>query len=433
VEKKDTFKFSVELVKMIEKRFYTVITFLLCVVVLVGIYLSLFHITEKIPLPTPAVIMNQHIPILELPFGLILIFAIGLIVLMYAILRLKENKKKLSSIHEEALSQRQFLEDIIYRMPIGIGVVDVVADDLCLYLNEKYALYSGVDLEKAHRKHLTHDKTFQKIKHNVLKKKGPISIEGVDLWKRALPGRYLRHTSTPIYNEKGECIFIISAIIDLTDVHMNKIEAMESLSRLRAFVDQNVASIGFFMPVYENNVFTGVTIEEANAAYRDMFYKLNINVGGNITSKTPGCEWLMDAFSALHTEPKKPYTFKNVYIETLDRYIFGYAFWCSDDPPFISIYITDKSEEILLRTSETQALDDLAKNIVALATLNDKIRNPLSIIVSVMEMYPLPHEDKLLSIVQVMDSFIDTLDLGFTESTALYHAIERQNKEEKTS
>jgi hypothetical protein len=178
-------------------------------------------------------------------------------------------------------------------------------------------------------------------------------------------------------------------------------------------------------------MFIGVTIEETNAAYTNMFSRLNIDVGDHITSETPGCEWLMEAFLALHIETEKPYTFRNLYIDALDRYIFGYAFWCSENPAYISIYITDKSEEIVLRSAEVQALEDLAKNIVALATLNDKIRNPLSIIMSVMEIHPLSCETQLLSIVKTMDSFIDTLDLGFCESTSLYHAIEKQNEEEK--
>jgi len=419
---------------MIRKRYYTLATILLFifVVVLVRAYLLLGYTGSKTSIPTAAAIINQDIPVLGLPFILVLMFAIGLVALILTILRLKSNKKKLSSIREKAISQREFLENIIKRMPIGIGVVDVVADDLCIYLNEKYTLYSGLDPEKLYGKHLSNDKIFQKIKNEVLQKKAPRSIEGIDLWKGTLPGRYLRFTSTPIYNENGDCIFIISDIIDLTNVHMNKMEAVESLSRLRAFVTQNVASIGFFLPVYENGVFTGVTIEETNAAHKSMFSTLNMKVGDHITPETPGCEWLMEAFSALHTETKKPYNFKNLYIDAIDRYIFGYAFWCSENPAYISTYITDKSEEIRLHSAEVQALEDLAKNIVALATLNDKIRNPLSIIVSVMEIFPLSHEEQLLSIVQIMDSFIDRLDLGFCESTALYHAIEKQNNEEKT-
>jgi hypothetical protein len=316
-------------------------------------------------------------------------------------------------------------------MPIGIAIVDIVADDLCIFLNEKFTLYSGLNHEKIYGKHLSKNKIFQKIKYKVLQTKTPTSVEGTDLWQGTLAGRYLRFTSTPIYNENGECVFIISDIIDLTNVHMNKMEAIESLSRLHAVIDQNVASIAFFLPVYENGMFTGVTTEETNVAYTNMFSRLNIGVGNHITPETSGCGWLMEAFSALHIQTEKPYTFKNLYVDVIDKYITGYAFWCSENPAYISIYITDKSEEILLHSAEAQTLEDLAKNIFALATLNDKIRNPLSIMLSVMEINPLPCEDQLLSVVKTMDSFIDTLDLGFCESTSLYHAIERQNEEEK--
>jgi len=418
---------------MIRKRYcILIIVFLfLFVVVLIGISLSPYYDGSELPILADAEIINQNTPVLGLPFALVLMFAIGLICLIFTILRLRYNRWKLSSMREEEISQRQFLENIIHHMPIGIAIVDVVADDLCIFLNEKYTLYSGLNPEKIYEKHLSHNEEFQKLKYEVLQKKSPISVEGTDLWQGALAGRYLRCTSTPIYNENGNCVFIISDIIDLTNVHMNKMETMESLSRLRAFVDQNVASIGFFLPVYENGIFTGVTIEEANDAYKNMFSRLHIDLGCHITPETPGCEWLMEAFSAIHIETDKPYTFRNLYIDALDRYIFGYAFWCSKNPAYISIYIIDKSEEVLLRSAEVQALEDLAKNIFALAMLNDKIRNPLSIVMSVMEINPLSCEAQLLSVVKTMDSFIDTLDLGFCESKSLYHAIERQNDEEK--
>ena len=160
---------------------------------------------------------------------------------------------------------------------------------------------------------------------------------------------------------------------------------------------------------------------------------LHINeIDDQITHSTPGCEWLMGAFSELQTEDKTPYAFTDVYVDSLKRYISGYAFWCSEDPAYISIYITDKTEEISFRSAEMEAVKDLAKNIFALATLNDKIRNPLSIVMSFIEMDFLQCEIQLITLVKSVDSFIDTLDIGFTESEALYLAIERQNSEEKT-
>jgi len=424
---------------MLKRRYCIPIIFLFClfVVILVGSFLSSYYdgIETLFRLHDTSVIFystDQNSPVLELPVTLVFMFVAGLIFLIFIILCLSFNRRKLSSIHEEAISQRQFLENIINRMPIGIAIVDVFADDLCIFLNERYTLYSGLNSEEIYGKHLSQDKEFQMVKCEVLQKKSSISVEGIDLWQGALAGRYLRCTTTPVYNEKGKCVFIIRDIIDLTNVHVNKVEARESWSRLGKFVEQNVASIGFFLPMYENGMFTGVTIEDVNAEYTNMFSKLHIDaVGGHITPETPGCEWLMEAFLALHIETEKPYTFNNIYIDALVRYIFGYAFWCSENPAYICVYIVDKSEEMFLRSAELKALENLAKNILALATLNDKIRNPLSIIMSYMEIHPLPCAAQLLSFVKSMNSFIDTLDQGFSESESLYLAIERQNNEEK--
>ena len=393
--------------------------------------LSRFGVDPSL-IPADAEIINEELSVLEIPRTLVFVAIACFIVLILTILRFSYNKRRLSLTREEAISQRQFLENIINHMPIGIVIVDILEDDLCIYLNEKYTLYSGLSSERIYRKHLSENKSFQKIKSDVLQKKHAISVEGVNLWPKTLAGRYLRFTATPIYNIDGECAFLIGDVIDLTNVYEKKREAEESLSRLVEFVEQNAATIGFYLPMYEDGVFTGVIVKETNIAYKNMLSSLHSDVVDfHITHNTPGCEWLMKAFSQLHLDPKTPYAFENIYVHSLDRYISGHTFWCSEDPAYICLYITDKTEEITLRSAEMEAFKELAKNIFALATLNDKIRNPLSIVMSFIEMDYLACEAQLISLVKSVDSFIDALDMGFAESEVLYRAIERQNSEEK--
>ena len=96
-------------------------------------------------------------------------------------------------------------------------------------------------------------------------------------------------------------------------------------------------------------------------------------------------------------------------------------------------FASDITEYKLMREREKQALAQIEKNLEQLATLNDQIRNPLSIIVALLSCGDRPDNRlKILDAVRSIDDIVKSLDRGWAESVKVrefmerYHQIERR-------
>jgi hypothetical protein len=359
-----------------------------------------------------------------LPVGLVL-GAISCILLIIYI-NLCEN---LLQVQKEVTSQKKFLEDIIHHMPIGLVVLDALDNDSCIILNEKILEYTYLPAEALLGDAFSKRKEFQDLKREIVETKSPISVYEKNDLISALPDRYLKYTLSPIYDDSGECIFYAADIVDLTQIEEKKLQVQESLSRLSEFVEQNVAAIGFFRPVFEKNVFVGVTIEQVNTAYKNLFNFPHSDITGErITQDDVQYKWLIEAFSLLQYGIQNLHVFDGFYLDTLNKYISGYAFLCSKDPEYLCVYVTDITEETTLFFNQEKNLKTLEKNIFEMATSNDQVRNPLSVMVMLLEMGSFEAREEILERINKIDSFIDILDRGFTESEALYLKVKKSRE-----
>lgn len=75
-------------------------------------------------------------------------------------------------------------------------------------------------------------------------------------------------------------------------------------------------------------------------------------------------------------------------------------------------------EQMNQKLEETnQRLDaQIQKNLGILATINDQVRNPLSIAITLIEMSECEHGDEIIGHLNRIDSVIDDLDQGFIQS-----------------
>lgn len=359
-----------------------------------------------------------------LPIGLVLGAITFILIVIY--MNLCEN---LMQVQKEVIAQKKFLEDIIHHMPIGLLVLDALNNDSCIILNEKILEYTILPAEALLGDGFSKRTDFQDLKREIVETKSPISVYEKSDFTNALPDHHLKYTLSPIYDDNEECIFYTADIIDLTQIEVKKLQVKESLARLSEFVEQNVAAIGFFLPVFENGVFVGVTVEHVNTAYKNLFHSPHIDITNEtITQDAVQYKWLMEAFAQLQHDMKDLYIFDAFYLDTLNKYISGYAFLCSEDPELLCVYVTDITEETNLFFKQEKNLRTLEKNIFEMATSNDQVRNPLSVMVMLLEMDSFEAQEEILEKINKIDSFIDILDRGFTESEALYLKVKKSRE-----
>ncbi|MDD1724421.1 MAG: PAS domain S-box protein, partial [Methanospirillum sp.] len=63
-----------------------------------------------------------------------------------------------------------------------------------------------------------------------------------------------------------------------------------------------------------------------------------------------------------------------------------------------------------------RALNQISTNVYQMATIGDKIRNPLSVILAIAEEYRNPGSDMMFQAIRNIDDFIAQLDLGWINS-----------------
>jgi len=89
----------------------------------------------------------------------------------------------------------------------------------------------------------------------------------------------------------------------------------------------------------------------------------------------------------------------------------------------------DITRETELIEEQEIALRQIDKNMAQLAALNDEIRNPLTLIAMSAGMSQGPEQNKILDGVHMINSLVDRLDQGFTESDKVRKFLKRTVKD----
>jgi PAS domain S-box-containing protein len=83
---------------------------------------------------------------------------------------------------------------------------------------------------------------------------------------------------------------------------------------------------------------------------------------------------------------------------------------------FIIQISRDISDRVKIRQLQKNAFEQINRNIKQFAILNDRIRNPLSVILTLASFSDTPENVRISDQVNIIDSLVDELDKGFIES-----------------
>lgn len=86
------------------------------------------------------------------------------------------------------------------------------------------------------------------------------------------------------------------------------------------------------------------------------------------------------------------------------------------DEEFIIQISRDISDRVKIRQLQKNAYEQINRNIEQFAILNDRIRNPLSVILTLASFTETPENVRISEQVHIIDSLVDELDKGFIES-----------------
>lgn len=91
----------------------------------------------------------------------------------------------------------------------------------------------------------------------------------------------------------------------------------------------------------------------------------------------------------------------------------------------------DISLQALMEQERALALERIDENLMQLATLNDEIRNPLTVIAGLVEIDEPEHADGIIRQIYKIDSLIDRLDNGYLESEKVRDYLKKHFDREK--
>lgn len=96
-----------------------------------------------------------------------------------------------------------------------------------------------------------------------------------------------------------------------------------------------------------------------------------------------------------------------------------------EEEPYIMSLVRDISKEKENMKNQAEALERIEKNLVQMSTLNDEIRNPLSIIAGITDLEGGKNAQKILEQVREIDDIITKLDRGWMESLKIRDFLKR--------
>jgi PAS domain S-box-containing protein len=96
---------------------------------------------------------------------------------------------------------------------------------------------------------------------------------------------------------------------------------------------------------------------------------------------------------------------------------------------FFIVFASDITEQKKMQENEKIALQQIERNLEQLATLNDQIRNPLSVIVALLTLQERTKTtDQIMEAVRSIDDLVKRLDKGWEESEKVREFLERNNQ-----
>lgn len=94
----------------------------------------------------------------------------------------------------------------------------------------------------------------------------------------------------------------------------------------------------------------------------------------------------------------------------------------------VVINIRDISESVVVKKVLHDAYKQIEINLEKFALLNDQIRNPLSVIIAILDLYESEHLEEILPYVKEIDEIIDQLDNGYIESSKIRNILKKHHE-----
>lgn len=98
------------------------------------------------------------------------------------------------------------------------------------------------------------------------------------------------------------------------------------------------------------------------------------------------------------------------------------------DKSLVFIIARDISRQVEFQQNQEQLLQRLEENLVHMGALNDQIRNPLTIISTLVDENDCPDRDRILHEVERIDQLIDRLDDGFISSEKVWQYLHKKHE-----
>ncbi|HOL42477.1 MAG TPA: hypothetical protein PLY78_11655, partial [Methanospirillum sp.] len=94
----------------------------------------------------------------------------------------------------------------------------------------------------------------------------------------------------------------------------------------------------------------------------------------------------------------------------------------------VVINLRDISETIVMKRVVHDAYRQIEENLEKFALLNDQIRNPLSIIVAILDINECEHLKDIMPYIHEIDRIIDQLDNGYIASSKIRNFLKKHHE-----
>lgn len=323
-------------------------------------------------------------------------------------------RQRTLSLHQQV----EFLQQLIDTIPSPI----YYKNPSCVYLGCNAAFESYAGLSRSAIVGRTDNEVFPPDFAALTREKDRFLLDhrGIQAYQAKFPhaDHFTRHIlvkKATYHDSEGKIAGFIGVLVDITDRIRAEEQVRESERRFRALVQDQTDLIFRFLP--------DRTILFANEAFLSYFGKSSEDVTGFIFRLPIHPDDLEDVqahFASLSPpHPVSTTEFRCLrngdeirWQQWIDRAFF-------DERGTVVEYLSvgrDITEKKEIERREREAYQQIEKNMQQFATLNDQIRNPLSVIVMLAGFGSDENSQKILERARDIDSILDRLDTGWQES-----------------
>lgn len=217
---------------------------------------------------------------------------------------------------------------------------------------------------------------------------------------------------------------LIRTSADLEDelIEQKRIKAALQESKNKYMVLFESLNEGVFMCEYNREDKSGRIVEVNDTACRRLGYTREELMGKDILEITRVPSYDYNALIEEITKENKQITYYGEHVRkdgsTFPVQVKARPLYYEGKEYILQLAL-DITKEKEYRLRETEALKKIEENLTQLATLNDEIRNPLTIIVGVSDMETKYSKDIILEQAERINEIINRLDRGWVESAKI--------------